>query len=417
MGQQQSFCNSTTSINDSSVPIAIAIQETIELTVLGGRQAKQVKPTDTRFEARALGNIKVAFPNSFARLGEAISSCPILKLRINSADNILRYYSSTLIKDLDSETTSLAESATLSGSGATFNSHTSGSVGTNANSDNRFLSDDLFDMTESPMRISANKSKIIEFDMTALMNQLTQMYQQAPSSRYYNLDVLRYQITPIEKFEQSPLQVNAYWKIEPSLIKLRVDFKHSNQASGFDLERLREVSFCVDMSNVIAETHANLVPPSQPPTTTTFISPTTTTTTTTNNNNDSTTATQTSNIATNNQQPHISFEPPQAKWNNLKRQLTWKFDNLLPYYKSDGFGSLLAKFDFRDINQQQPVLLSDNLNQMNVECELKPVEVKFMVADSTLSRIQVSIDSSGYRLPMLKKEIRTGRYKSEPYVF
>lgn len=80
-----------------AVPIAIAIQESIELTVKGQRGPNL---SETKFDTRALGNIKVAFPNTFAqRCNSGDMTSPILKLRVHSTENIIRYYASRLIKE------------------------------------------------------------------------------------------------------------------------------------------------------------------------------------------------------------------------------------------------------------------------------------------------------------------------------
>jgi hypothetical protein len=379
--------------HSETVPIALAIQESIEVTVKGQHKpAFHGNNAKVEFETRALGNIKVAFPNSFARLcslgGMAdqdggVRQIPNLKLMLHSTENIIRYYASGLIKDLDSERSSLAESVnTLSnGSNNNNNNHCGNSNSTNVNESKQQWQNqrqnfeiDLFDLNESPTKVRCN-NKIIEFDMDALINHLKQLYEKSPNMRYYNADVLRYQIAPIDEFEKCPLQVCAYWKLEPRLIKLRLDFKHSNQ-SGFNLERLREISFTAYLNN--------LVPPN-------------------------------CNI-----KPVLTFEP-QAIWDDTTRQLKWKFDNLLAFYKNDGSGSLLAKIDFRHCDEI-PVeffetMTSSNDPSQNRSLSPQPIDIKFMVVDSTLSKIGLAIDSIGYRMSLLKKEVRSGRYRSEPCTF
>lgn len=409
-------------------------------------------------------------------------------------------------------------------------------------------------MNESPNK-TKRSTKVIEFDMDALMTQLKQQYDQSPNRRYYNVDALRYQIVPIEQFEKCPIQVCAYWRIEPRLIKLRIDFKHSNQ-SGFNLERMREIVFNVDLSNL---TPANLnIRPVLPDAFATLRASKTSTNSSTEIGNTShgpsndnginimqhsnyqyknlinvsdtpiqdmqssqlqdsfkqqaaqirlppppsrsqlrshstfsrnnlssssssstgsnkslrqkhfasiedpargnshldsgslsTNPTQTqnhdryaiasassrqlplqggdmdaNNSTSNNTQnesmpgsqpqvspvPYITYEP-QAHWNQQTKQLTWKFDNLLSYHKTDGYGSLLAKLDFRDsFEMEAGQLLADQ------QATPMPVDVKFMVVDTTISKISMSVDSIGYRMSLLKKEVRSGRYKSEPYI-
>ena len=528
--------------HNDAVPIAIAIQESIELTVKGQNGPSL---SDTKFETRALGNIKVAFPNAFARsIHESGSkSCPALKLRLHSTDNIIRYYASILIKDLELEASNKVVNDQAFNKGAWSNN------GSNCGQEQDDQFADLFDLNESPCK-GRSSSKVIEFDMEALTNHLGKLYEQSPTSRYYNVDVLRYQIMPIQEFEKCPLQVCSYWKIEPDIIKLRVDFKHSNKC-GFNLERLREIFFNVEL--------ANFIPPGLK---INSLSPDSVSTMRLNNNNNDSVAMDMNSAAANSfqnslidnttpkatglapsaskqpaissnspslddrrlnlsqqtgyevleniletkspssiqvripppppgghsrqnnhanrasvkssststtqsielamkQQPSLSaldpYTPlnqskkssnmysqaidgliglsaatpqppqsvatilpssippyithePQAQWNSNTKQLTWKFDNLLSYYKSDGYGSLLAKIDFRN----QSGMLAPKIPAQAMPA---PIDIKFMIVDSTLSKVSLSIDSNGYRMSLSKKEIRSGRYKSEPYVF
>lgn len=221
-------------------------------------------------------------------------------------------------------------------------------------------------MNATPTK-TISPTKIVEIDMVALTNQLTQQYNKSPNGRYYNVDLLRYQIAPVDRFDKCPLQVCAYWRVEPKVIKLRIDFKHSNQ-SELNLERFREIVFSVDLSNLMPSKGNSEI---------------------------------------------VTYEP-QAIWNRSTRQLIWKFDDLLSYYKTDGYGSLLAKLDFRNCESLDEHQLSTEHDQVKAP---KAVDVRFLVVDSTLSKLGISIDSSGYRVSLLKKEVRTGRYRSEPYIF
>lgn len=389
-------CNAANSHSDT-VPIAVAIQESIELTVKGQHRPAFNSCDDAKkqFETRALGNIKFAFPNSFARLcsldgatntrDSGSKQIPALKLRLHSTENIIRYYASGLVRDLGPEQNSLAESVnTLSNESNNNNNNHCGN--SNSANTNEFVQQqnhhqrqdfqiDPFDLNESPTKVK-HSSKIIEFDMEALIRHLKQGYDQSPNMRYYNVDVLRYQIAPIDQFEKCPLQVCAYWKLESKLIKLRLDFKHSNQ-SGFNLERLREICFIANLNNLVPPrlTDASTMAPSQ---------------------------------------PCVAFEP-QATWDQETKLLTWKFDNLLAFYKSNGSGSLLAKLDFRHCNEEEcSEIMASNHNRSPTP---QPIDIKFMVVDSTLSKISLTIESTGYRMSLLKKEIRSGRYKSEPCTF
>lgn len=481
------------------VPIAIAIQESIELIVRG-----QNGPilSDPKFDTRFLGNIKVAFPRAFAK-GIYGKPSVALKLRMHSTDNIIRYYGSRLIKDLDVEVNTL--------SGGKFTSSNEDHLNTSSNGDIEELSMDSFETQHSSSKSSSqSNSKIVEFEMDALIRQLRHLYEQSPTAKYYNVDVLRYRIAPITTIHECPLQVCAYWKIEARLIKLRIDFKHSSK-SGLNLERLREITFTVNLANLIpagtelgslspdslsalernnnnnnsgAMNMNNFQQPQQvvsnhsssiidrPPLLSLIDETSENGGHTTNNriripppptllmrdssiqasnnnsnqqynafeehvlksyNNLSKTSNNESLVAgskaTNDQigtsiidhheksvsstnsgatiTPYITYEP-QAHWNNSIKVITWKFDTLLSYHKSNGLGSLFAKIDFRT-NHGLP-------NAFFEQSKPPPVNVKFLVTDSTLSKISMSIDSIGYKMSLLKKEIRSGRYQSEPYI-
>lgn len=543
-----------------TVQVAIAIQESIELIVRGHYDPSASEP---KFDSRSMGNIKVAFPNAFARGNYSGKSNATLKLRLHSTENIIRYYASILIKDLDLGTNSLVESPLSSSSSSTTittdafsyspssntqineqghlanNDNCNKSISTNGKTppttnnhnnnhnlqkqSNLLLLESLdYDNIDEQVETANNSqhnikqrqqtqtpnSRIIEFDMEALTAQLRKMYDQSPTSRYYNVDVLRYRIEPIKSIEESPLQVCAYWKVEAQMVKLRIDFKHSIK-SGINLERLREIVFTVSLAEFIptyvdvdssspdsmstlsvnnnnnnnlgamnmnsfeslssANTgnHAAQIgrpqtlvgihglstmgqsigqPHRQPPSSqssSSMVIPTAIATnvhlsdafetllnpTTFNiipqahglgQNNLPQSVERFANVSSNqktvsspSQQCISTAAPiithkPQAHWNNSIKQLSWKFDTLLSYHKTDGLGSLFAKLDFRN----HPGMSCQFLGN----CKPTPVDIKFLVSDSTLSKLSMSIDTNGYKMSLLKREIRSGKFQSEPYI-
>lgn len=476
-----------------TVPIAIAIQESIELVVEGRYDPNAKEP---KYKTRSLGNIKVAFPNAFVRGNFGESGNP-LRLRIHSIDNIIRYYAGTLINDLDLGTQDKLSTNSSSTKGQTPTSSISSDTA------EHFSFRDAFDAEISEGSSKCVSSKLIQFNMESLIAQLRAMYDKCPSSRHYSVDILRYQICPIGSISEAPLQVCAYWSIQAQMIKLRIDFKHSIE-SGFNLDRLREITFTVKLASLIpdgidvdsmqngsvytqsinngntnnnngatdnfntfnhypndtlsafskprcksekvTETNNTLVrlPPPPLPQKSTIAptlshrgiqgSPSTRKSTkidtfqplTSGSSHDSRYTNElllcfnepinssvpkqnhTNRIAPQQRsRPHISYQP-KAQWDSKIKDLTWKFDTLLSYHKSDGMGSLLAKLDFRNCNEISP----DFLNS----CKPVPVNVKFSVTDSTLSKTSISVESPGYKLSLLKREIRSGRYRSEPYI-
>jgi len=465
-----------------TVPVAIAIQESIELIVKG-----HIGPriSDPEFNSRSIGNIKIAFPNSFAsRINE---TSPTLKLDLHSTSNIIRYYADRLIKDLDIGTRSANDSALL------------GTL--NYRSINGNLNDQSKEQISTPNSVDLgeadNNHKILELDMNVLRDKLRTMYEQSPMSKYYNVDVLRYQIAPVVTIETAPLQVCAYWKFETNVIKLRIDFCYS-QRSGLDLDRLRDIIFTVNfaafiplgvdvnalspdsLSNVRINDNNNdkaiinmndfesnrarsnqlcfpsgrslmdleLNTPTNfgdnaihvkiPPLPSVILEAsgaiengrTQYNLNTAENSamvHDKLTdlgnslsradgeplVRQSSNIfgeeRYNLKNPPFLTYKPQAHWDKSIKKLTWKFENLSAYHGTNGFGSLFAKLDFRNY-QGMPSYSLEN-------CDPTPVEVKFLVIDSTLSKINLTVESAGYKMSLLKREIRSGRYMSEPYIF
>lgn len=472
-----------------TVPVAIAIQESIELIVKGHYDPNATEP---KYQTRSLGNIKVAFSNAFARSNYGETGVP-LKLRMHSTDNIIQYYASALINDLDpgasdespSNYSSTKDQTPISSNGSDTAEH--------------FSFRDAFDADTSGSSSKGSSSKSILFNMDSLSAQLRSMYDKCPNSRYYNVDILRYQICPISSISEAPLQVCAYWNIQAQLVKLRIDFKHSME-SGFNLDRMREVTFAVKLADFIpdgvivstlqngsvfnsnlssngnnnnngatnfnrlnqyansnthtkasvmtsteskfertteANTLVRIPPPPLPHKST--IAPSQRGSHRNSNTqkrssqmdafqtplessrytndlllgfsdgpvmNPSASKLYEINSITQQKRPHISYKP-QAHWDSKVKELTWRFDTLLSYHKNDGMGSLLAKLDFRDCNG----IPHDFLNQ----CKPVAVDVKFLVTDSTLSKVSLSVESPGYKMSLLKREIRSGRYKSEPY--
>lgn len=439
-----------------AVPIAIAIQESIDVVIRGRYDPDAIEP---KYHSRSLGNIKVAFSNAFVR-GSYGKPSAVLKLRIHSTENITRYFASRLIRDLDTNSNSILESTASNNNNNLFtqsNELYNKNPASNGDSDplnsNSVL--DHFDSGTSSPGTPTN-SKLIEFDMDALENHLKSLHDQSPNSRYYNVDVLRYQISPLTSIEKCPLQVCAYWKIEPEFLKLRIDFKHSCK-SGLKLERLRDVAFTIDLSPILSENVdiESIYPPPAPSKLEKLkqdplhdlIQPLRPRSLLDDvgldhnrsagltghdillesqigqsNISDETSESVAINTSNENRYPLPSSSPPnptgasvaymtfepKAQWNGKTKQLLWKFDNLLQFYKNDGISSLLAKVDSRNSNPN--VRLTSGLSKPN------PVDVKFTVIDSTISRMNPIIDSIGYKISMLKREVRSGTYKSEPYI-
>lgn len=414
---------------NDNVPIAIAIQESIDLIVKGIYDPDAIEP---KFQSRMMGNIKVAFPNAFARvIAGGSNHASLLKLHFKSTENITKYYASRLIRDLNPEANGKTETLDAIPHHMNERQNTISSIsGTFSNNKQAQL--ELLNLGEKKFNSTSDSTnKCVEFDMDLLSGHLKKMHDHSPASRYYNVDVLRYQIAPLKSIEECPLLACAYWKMDANMVKMRIDFKHSSK-SGIKLDCLREISFTAsfaqffpsdttnDINSLMLDSHSSSK---------------------SNNNNNSgalnmnsfenliDSSTMQSNAKSfsqtgfappmgrpgdryNQLEPSFSSNPsspqithkPQAIWNNSIKQLTWKFDTLT----TDGMSSLFAKLDFRICRGIPQDFLEDR--------KPTPVDVKFLVVDSTLSNISLIVDSAGYKMSFLKREIRSGRYKVEPHL-
>ena len=82
--------------------------------------------------------------------------------------------------------------------------------------------------------------------MWALHSNIRRLYEQSPNSRYYNIDVLKYQMRCLQGAKSTPLQLVSYWKCEPQSTSLKVDYKYNGSAIG-QSKPLRNVSIFVNI--------------------------------------------------------------------------------------------------------------------------------------------------------------------------
>lgn len=92
----------------------------------------------------------------------------------------------------------------------------------------------------------------IQFDikMDGLIQNLKQLFERSPAARYYNVDILKYQLETTPGTQNCPLQVVTHWKCEPQTTCLKIDYKYNPYALS-SLEPLRNVSFSVKVDNVL----------------------------------------------------------------------------------------------------------------------------------------------------------------------
>lgn len=111
-----------------------------------------------------------------------------------------------------------------------------------------FLSDAFRCSTQDPNNNPGNENslskaeRLFELRLPGLIQCLRRLFEQAPFARYYNVDVLKYQLNRSTGATSCPLQVVTHWKCELQSTCLKIDYKYnSNALSTF--EPLRNVTF------------------------------------------------------------------------------------------------------------------------------------------------------------------------------
>jgi len=79
-------------------------------------------------------------------------------------------------------------------------------------------------------------------NMVGLTSHLRKLCEQSPNSRYYNVEILKYQLK-VKGVAHCPLQIVSHWKCEPETTGLRIDYKY-NPCAMSSIEPLRNVRFC-----------------------------------------------------------------------------------------------------------------------------------------------------------------------------
>ncbi|CAG2122488.1 unnamed protein product, partial [Medioppia subpectinata] len=160
----------TLGISDA-VPIAIALQESVSACFKG--------TDETKCQVQVIGSLKMAFP---AGIVQAFANNPYaspLTFKLNKSSKLENIYPN---KEL------------------------------------------LIESSESLRPITSDSSSF-EVNMSALMSHIRRLYEQSPNSRYYNIDVLKYQMRCLQGAKSTPLQLVSYWKCEPQTTSLKVDYK------------------------------------------------------------------------------------------------------------------------------------------------------------------------------------------------
>ncbi|KAJ8392579.1 hypothetical protein AAFF_G00074570 [Aldrovandia affinis] len=138
-------------------------------------------------------------------------------------------------------------------------------------------------------------SKEFWVNMPNLMIHLKKVAEQKPQATYYNVDMLKYQVSA-QGIQSTPLNLAVSWRCEPTSTDLRIDYKYNGEAMTTPMA-LHNVQFLVPMDGGVTKLQAVL---------------------------------------------------PPAAWNAEQQRILWKIPDISQRSENGGVGSLLARFQLTE---------------------------------------------------------------------
>ncbi|XP_070687803.1 SH3-containing GRB2-like protein 3-interacting protein 1 isoform X2 [Pempheris klunzingeri] len=132
-------------------------------------------------------------------------------------------------------------------------------------------------------------------NMPNLISHLKKVAEQKPQATYYNVDMLKYQVSA-EGHQSIPLNLAVSWRCEPTSTDLRIDYKYNGEAMTTPMA-LNNVQFLVPVDGGVSKLQAVL---------------------------------------------------PPAAWNAEQHRILWKIPDISQKSENGGVGSLLARFQLTD---------------------------------------------------------------------
>uniref|UniRef100_A0A8C3W4L9 SH3-containing GRB2-like protein 3-interacting protein 1 n=1 Tax=Catagonus wagneri TaxID=51154 RepID=A0A8C3W4L9_9CETA len=132
-------------------------------------------------------------------------------------------------------------------------------------------------------------------NMPNLMTHLKKVSEQKPQATYYNVDMLKYQVSA-QGIQSTPLNLAVNWRCEPASTDLRIDYKYNTDAMTTAVA-LNNVQFLVPVDGGVIKLQAVL---------------------------------------------------PPAVWNAEQQRILWKIPDISQKSENGGVGSLLARFQLSE---------------------------------------------------------------------
>ncbi|XP_025755244.1 SH3-containing GRB2-like protein 3-interacting protein 1 [Oreochromis niloticus] len=138
-------------------------------------------------------------------------------------------------------------------------------------------------------------SKDFWVNMPNLISHLKKVAEQKPQATYYNVDMLKYQVST-QGLQSTPLNLAVSWRCEPTSTDLRIDYKYNGEAMSTPMA-LNNVQFLIPVDGGVSKLQAVL---------------------------------------------------PPAAWNADQQRILWKIPDISHKSENGGVGSLLARFQLTE---------------------------------------------------------------------
>ncbi|NWH70626.1 SGIP1 protein, partial [Piaya cayana] len=142
---------------------------------------------------------------------------------------------------------------------------------------------------------SDTNTKEFWVNMPNLMTHLKKVSEQKPQATYYNVDMLKYQVSA-QGIQSTPLNLAVSWRCEPASTDLRIDYKYNTEAMTTPVA-LNNIQFLVPVDGGVTKLQAVL---------------------------------------------------PPAVWNAEQQRILWKIPDISQKSENGGVGSLLARFQLSE---------------------------------------------------------------------
>ncbi|NXQ32043.1 SGIP1 protein, partial [Alaudala cheleensis] len=140
-----------------------------------------------------------------------------------------------------------------------------------------------------------SSSKEFWVNMPNLMTHLKKVSEQKPQATYYNVDMLKYQVSA-QGIQSTPLNLAVSWRCDPASTDLRIDYKYNTEAMTTPVA-LNNVQFLVPVDGGVTKLQAVL---------------------------------------------------PPAVWNAEQQRILWKIPDISQKSENGGVGPLLARFQLSE---------------------------------------------------------------------